>query len=78
MKDIDEFVNSMRHGPENLILTDKGDIDKFLGIEIKDRGLGEFELAQPFLINRILSFLELELNGHDTSTNEKLFQQTLF
>ena len=52
MKDIDEFVYSMQHGPENFILTDEGDIDKFLGIEIKDQGLGEFELlAQPFLID---------------------------
>ncbi len=32
MKKIDDFVYSMQHGPENFILTDEGDIDKFLGI----------------------------------------------
>ena len=31
MKDIDAFIYSMQHGPENFILTDEGDIDKFLG-----------------------------------------------
>jgi len=71
MKDIDAFIYSMQHGPENFILTDEGDIDKFLGIEIKHRGLGEFELAQPFLIDRILSFLGLESNGYETSTNDR-------
>ena len=29
---IDEFVKSMEVGPENFMLTDKGDIYKFLGI----------------------------------------------
>lgn len=72
MKDINDFVYSMQNGPENFVLTDEGNIDKFLGIEIKDRGLGEFEMCQPHLIDRILSFLELESNGHDTSTSERL------
>ena len=33
LKDIDAFVTSMKEGDENFILTDEGDIDKFLGIE---------------------------------------------
>ena len=34
MKDIDAFIESMQNGTENFILTDEGDIDKLLGIEI--------------------------------------------
>ena len=34
MKDIDTFITSMMEGIENFVLTDEGDIDNFLGIEI--------------------------------------------
>ena len=34
MTKIDSFVKSMKDGPENSVLTDEGDIEKFLGIEI--------------------------------------------
>ena len=30
--DIDAFIQSMKNGPEKFILTEKGDINKFLGI----------------------------------------------
>jgi len=35
MKEIDLFIKSMMEGPEQFILTDEGDIDKFLGIDIR-------------------------------------------
>ena len=54
MAEINKFVESMQNGPENFILTDEGDIDKFLGIEITRLGKQEFEISQPFLIDRIL------------------------
>jgi hypothetical protein len=34
MKDFNTFVTSMKDGPEEYLLTDEGDINKFLGIEI--------------------------------------------
>ena len=34
MKDIDGFVESVKSGSENLVLTDEGDINKFFGNEI--------------------------------------------
>ena len=34
MKNINAFVRSMKNGDENFVLTDEGDINKFLGIEI--------------------------------------------
>ena len=34
MENINRFVDSMKNGDENFVLTDEGDINKFLGIEI--------------------------------------------
>ena len=34
IKGIDSFIYSLQHGSENFILADKGDVNKFLGIEI--------------------------------------------
>ena len=59
MRSIDAFVNSMKNGPEKFILTDEGDVNKFLGIEITQIDDKSYELSQPFLIDRILSFLGL-------------------
>jgi hypothetical protein len=50
MKDINNFVKSMKDGPKVYVLTDEGDINKFLGIEIKEITSNKFELSQPFLI----------------------------
>ena len=35
MKSIDSFVKSLEKSQEKFVLTDEGDIDKFLGIDIK-------------------------------------------
>ena len=72
MGEIDEFVQSMQQGSENFVLTDEGSIDKFLGIEIKRLGKQEFEISQPFLIDRILALLQLEHHGFETDSNDKL------
>jgi len=72
MKDIDSFVTSMSTGPENFKLTDEGDIDKFLGIEIKNYPNGHFELSQPFLIDRVIKYLSLDGDGFDAHVNSRL------
>jgi hypothetical protein len=36
MKSINTFVKSMKDGSKGYVLTDEGDINKFLGIEIKE------------------------------------------
>jgi hypothetical protein len=71
MTKIEKFVVSMQNGPENFILTDEGNIDKFLGLEIKRLGLKEFEISQPFLIDCIITFLRLQSNTSDTHCNDK-------
>lgn len=68
-EEIKKFIHSMQNGPEKFILTDEGDIDKFLGVEIVDRGNGEFEMKQPHLANRIVTALGLKDNSFDCHVN---------
>jgi hypothetical protein len=51
MKSIDAFIHSMQHGKEKFILTDEGDVNKFIGIEIVQHDPNTFKLVQPFLID---------------------------
>jgi hypothetical protein len=55
-------------GDKNFVLQDKGSIDKYLGVSIKQLDEDSFELTQPFLIERITSFLGIG----DGKTNERL------
>ena len=68
MQRIDKFIESMMNGPENFILTDEGDIDKFLGIEITQIDENRFKISQPFLIDRIASLLGFSDVDMDTNT----------
>ena len=72
MGEINKFVQSMQQCSENFVLTDEGSIDKFLGIEISRLGKQEFEISQLFLIKRILALLQLEHNGFETDSHDKL------
>ena len=62
----------MKDGPKGYVLTDEGDLNKFLGIEIKEITMNEFELSQPFLIERIVNLLGLGQNEFDVHTNTKI------
>ena len=73
MKDIDSSIFSMQYGSKKFILDNEGDVNKFLGIEITQNEDSSFELSQPFLINRILSFLvfcnnEYQMNANNSAT----------
>eukprot|EP00956_Cyclotella_meneghiniana_P016831 scaffold26923_cov50-Cyclotella_meneghiniana.AAC.1 len=71
MRNIDNFVRSMQDGKENSDLTDEGDIDKFLGIEIEHLDDKRFEMKQPYLIERICRTLGLIDNDWKAETNTK-------
>ena len=71
MKDIEKFVESMKRGEEKFILTDEGNINKFLGIKINQLDENRFKVSQPFLVDRILSFLKIDRNAFGTSANPK-------
>ena len=81
IKEIDDFIKSLQGGSEESILTDEGSIDKFLGVEIVDRGRGEFEMKQPYLIDRILETLGLKdasnVNEKKTPANTVLLNRDL-
>jgi hypothetical protein len=71
-KDINTFVKSMKDGPKGYVLTDEGDISKFLGIEIKEITRNKFKLSQPFLIKQIVNLLGLGQNKFDVQTKTKI------
>ena len=71
MKNIETFVRSMKNGDENFVLTDKGDINKFLGIEITQLDDKRFRILQPFLTDRIISYLNIDPNNHVKETKAK-------
>ena len=71
IKEIDAFVTSMKEGNENFVLTDEGDIDKFLGIEITQLDKNRFKISQPYLIDRIVSLLNLNQDDLGYQTNPK-------
>ena len=75
MVDIDAFVQSMKNGSNKFVLTDGGDIKKFLGIEIIHIGEKRFKVSQPFLIDRVISLLDIDTNNYGMDTNAK---STLF
>jgi hypothetical protein len=66
---INRLIASMQSGPENFDLTDEGDVNKFLGVEITRIDDRSFQLSQPFLIDRIVNFLGLCKNEFDIDAN---------
>jgi hypothetical protein len=61
----------MQQGPEKFILTDEGDIYKFLGIEIKQLDDKRFEMSQQFLNKRICTLFGLMDNDWENEANTK-------
>ena len=71
-KAIDALIHSLQNGQEGFNLTDEGNIDKFLGVEITNRANGEFEMSQPHLISRIVAFLGLEVLGEKVKHRDRV------
>jgi hypothetical protein len=63
------LISSMQSGPENFKLTDEGDVNKFLGVEIMRLDRDAFKLSQPFLIDCISNFLGLCNKKFKTDAN---------
>ena len=62
MQKIDVFVKLMEIGPNMFTLTNEGDIYKFLWIEINHLDEEIIKISYPFLIDRIISFLNIDTN----------------
>ena len=64
---LEQFMTSLKNGIEKFEVTDEGPLDKYLGVEIEKLKDNEFILRQPFLIQRILTLL----NVTDDSYNKR-------
>ena len=79
-KVIDRFVSSMMNGQEGFVLTDDGDLARFLGVEIKYKDDGSIHVTQPHLIQRILEacgIKESEVNKRNTPAVKPLLHKNL-
>ena len=65
----------MKYGPENSVLTNEGDMDKFIGTEITQLDEKIFKISQHYLINKNISFLGT--NNNDYGTKKMLSQRQL-
>ena len=65
------IIHSLKDGNENFVLTDKGDIHKFLGTEMTHLDEKRFMISQPLLINRIISLFNIYTNTYGMDTNTK-------
>lgn len=66
-KEIDQVIKDIRNA--GLVVTDEGDINDFLGVNITQRSATEFELTQPHLIMNILKDLCLDDDKVKTKEN---------
>ena len=76
-KSIDVLVQSLQEGEEKYVLTDEGDIDKYLGVDIFIHNEKSFELRQPFLIDRCLAAMDMnpETNPKNTPVTKPLLHK---
>ena len=64
---IESFIDFLQHGDENFDFTEKGSMDRYLGVGIQRLENKEFILRQPFLIQQILKAMDIDVK----ETNEK-------
>ena len=71
---IENLIASLR---TEFTLTDEGDVNGFLGIDVKNLSDGSYELTQPGFIDRIIKEvgLEDELKEHTTPAVSKLLSK---
>ena len=76
---LDRLVSTLQK--KNYIITDEGSLTKYLGVDVKYKKDGNFELLQPFLIKRILDLTgvegESEYNSKPTPAMRPLLHKDL-
>jgi hypothetical protein len=58
----DRLIKSLKEGHENFDFTDDGDLDKYLGVDVKRHKDGRIELTQTHLIQRFLEVIGQDAN----------------
>ena len=77
---MDDVIQSLHKGSENFDFANKGNLDKYLGVEVKELGGDTFELLQPHLLERIIEFVGLHGNDvklRDTPVGKPLLNKDL-
>ena len=74
---IEELLYSLQYGPENCFLTDEGDIDKYLGVDIDRSKRGSSSMIQPYFIEMFLEAMGVndKINIKKTSATEPLLHK---
>ena len=58
----DNLIKSLKEGHENFDFTDDGDLDKYLGVDVKRHKDGSIELTQTHLIQQFLEVIGLDID----------------
>jgi hypothetical protein len=56
----DDLIKALREGHENFDFTDDGDLEKYLGVDVKRHKDGRIELTQTHLIQRLLEVIGMD------------------
>jgi hypothetical protein len=64
----DDLIKELQEGPEKFSFTDDGDLEKYLGVDVKRHKDGRIELTQRHLIQRTLDILKIDENVHSRPT----------
>ena len=75
---IDSFIYSLQHGQENYNLTDKREVDMYIGINtVRSNTNTNIELRQSFLIQRCLKVMEIDssMNINNTPSTKSLLHK---
>ena len=77
--DADELIRKLQEGEQKFIFTDDGDLETYLGVDVKRKKDGLIELSQPHLISRILTLLNItdEVNSKPTPVVKPLLCKDL-
>ena len=65
------WLSQRRAEAKNFVLTNEEDIKKFLGIETTQLDDNRFKISQPFMIDRIISYLNIDTNEYGMYTDNK-------
>ena len=68
----DDLIKALKEGHENFDFTDDGDLDKYLGVDVKRHKDGRIELTQTHLIQRFLEVIGLDKDKVNPRTTPAL------
>ena len=72
-------IESLNNGPEIYALPDEVDISNYLGVNIKKKSDGSFELSQSYLVDKIINHVGITVyarpNSRETPSGKPLLHK---